>query len=155
MGFTGKSDEFLNRTITNIDFYPDLSLGVFQEVYRIPTSYTEDLVVSKISLSIAEINHSLSQKKIDWEAESFNALDETTSVEIGGINEAVLFYERAVYCKAKALCLMEYKSIAVRDVSAHIARDDDEHHATWIEESNAALRALLGEPPSRIYASLI
>ena len=50
MSFSGRDDSFNDRTIANDGFFPDVSLGEFQKLHRVPSNIADDAVERRADL---------------------------------------------------------------------------------------------------------
>ena len=149
MSFLGLPDEKVeNMPVENDGFFPDLSVGYIQEMYRIPSEFESGLVKNQLQLSIAWANSQL----VSWKAEQVEAGYETLkdvppADQIGGDTVKELHYRHAVCCHAKAELLPQYDSM-IRAKSASRANDveDVETQADkFMQNARIALAALQGK----------
>jgi len=145
MSFTGKSESFLNKTISNDGFFPDLNLGEFQKVYRVPAEYTQDLVEQKLRLSISDCNLQLAVQKVDWIQQGVTKLEDMDTA-IGGFPVMVEQYKSAVYSRAKGLLLMEFPTFNRREQAENEAKESPGNLQYYLAQSGRAVRRLLGLP---------
>jgi hypothetical protein len=154
-GWTGKSDSYLTTIVVNEAFYPDLSLGDLQRDYRIPAEYETETVQEHLRLAMMEINEALTEQQVIWIDAGAATLVAVAAPTMDSISTLIINYRRAVFCKAKALLLQQYASMAQRDVAENIGKDSMETQQHWQSESRAALRVLQGKTRSRLSAEAL
>lgn len=145
MSFTGKPQTFLDTTISNDGFFPDLNLGDFQRVYRIPAEYAQELVEQKVRLAISDCNLQLLVQKADWIAQGVLKLADIDEA-IGGIPVLVDQYKSAVFMRAKGLLLMEFPTINRREQAENEAKESEDNFQYYLAQSGRAIRRFLGVP---------
>ena len=148
MSFIGLTDEKVeNLNVENDGFFPDISVGYIQEMYRVPAEFESGLVRNQIQLSIAWANSQLVSWKAEQVAAGYETLKDITTGLIGGDTIKELHYRHAVCCHAKAQLLPQYESM-VRSKSASRAADveDVETQADkFMQNARIALAALQGK----------
>ncbi|GLS26163.1 head completion/stabilization protein [Marinibactrum halimedae] len=147
-GWTGKSDEYLNVDIHNDGFYPDLILGDFQRDYRIPSEFYQDTVTVHIELAMVEVNQELLQAKMEWTLRGAKQLSEVVGVVMDSENVLVMYYKRAVFCRAKALLLPQFATMTRTPNAEHAAIESEHNEAHWFNESQRWVRKILDKPGS-------
>lgn len=143
MSFTGKTETFLNTTLANDGFFPDLSLREFQEVYRVPAEFKQEMIESKLRAAVIECNGILQEKKTEWLV-SFTTLAGVSADEIGSKNILVEHYKAAVFCKAKAKLLREFATVNRRQEAENLAKESETAEDDYLTQANRAIRRLLG-----------
>jgi len=120
---------------TNVDvpgngYYPALSTAYFIEHYAIAQEYANksELLVEKLKRAQAEINQELASAVLTNGA-ALNA-------------QQVLFYNTAVYSKAKAKLLVSKLSSTHRENATAQSQSAIDNHDYWVNESINALRLL-------------
>lgn len=144
MSFTGKPETFLETTIENDGFFPDISLGEFQEVYRVPAEYKQELVEHHTRQAIDDCNQQLLIKKKEWLDAGFESLNEVSSAEIGSKNLKVEQYKRAVFNRAMGLMVLAFATLNRRSEAENLAKESDDTFQHYMAESGRAIRRLLG-----------
>ncbi|WP_020410999.1 head completion/stabilization protein [Hahella ganghwensis] len=145
MSFTGKTHSFLNVTLSNDGFFPDLSLGDFQRVYRIPAEYHADMVKEHLRLAMVAINVSLAERKDEWISGGFESLAAVSDQELDGQKLLVMHYQQAVYCRAKASLLQAFATMNRRESAENLAKEAPETEQKYLSLSVRAVRRLLGQ----------
>ena len=151
---SGRTETFLNSTIQNDGFFPDLKLGDFQLVYRVPTEYKQELIEHHIRLAIADCNLMLADKVQEWVLKGAVTLADTTEKMIGTKNVKVMQYERAVFCRAMALLVRAFATLNQRAEAENLAKEGDATMNDYFAQANRALRRLL-DKPENITAELL
>lgn len=153
MSFSGRDDAFDATEIANNGFFPALSLGDFNAMYRIDPSYSKELVVEALTLAVMRINTQLVDRMAEWQAAGADALEEVPQSGLGtgeGIKKMfVHHYKRAVYAMAKSKLIKEYATLTRREKAENTARESKETEDYYLAESKQALRVLLGKLTKR------
>ncbi len=144
MSFTGKPETFLNSTIANDGFFPNLSLGDFQVFYRLPVEFKQEVVEHHLRLAMVDCNAKLEDKKNEWVLLGACELAQADGREIGGKNILVEQYQRAVFCHAKATMLREFATVNRRQEAENLGKESAETHDDYFAQAKRAVRTLLG-----------
>lgn len=142
--FTGKTDEYLNTTLTNDSFFPDLSLGDFQRDYRTPAEFEQDTVERHLIDAAFEVNDELEDQRTEWMAAGTTELSQVGGDTIADQNELESLYFRAVYSRAKAELLQQLSSMYQQKDIEKVA-DTREPYELWMARSRRAIKKLLGK----------
>lgn len=140
-GFSGREPTFLYTTIANDGFYPDLSLGEFQKLHRIPSHYADEAIAHQVDLARGELNHQLAAQKILWTADSHTTLAE---VDLADSGNRARDYKAAIFYRAKALLLIDFQTMSRRESAEDQAKEADATNQRLLAESRKAVRRLLG-----------
>ncbi len=127
-----------NLAITNDGFFPDLSVEEFQTEHRVSSTYAEITINRRITSAAADINLVLSEFK-ERLLPDFQTLEDYQNAENIG---AVIQYQEAVFFRAKADLLIDYKTFSERDIAENIARDGEETRQQLLTLSNERLKTL-------------
>jgi hypothetical protein len=146
MSFTGKPENYLNKAIANEPFYPELDLGEFQRIYRLPTEYTQELVEQKLRMAVADCNALLIAKRAEWIGQGHFTLADVPGETFGGVATVIDQYKSAVYNRAKGLLLMEFPTFTRREQAENAAKDSAENFQYFLAQAGRALRRLIGVP---------
>lgn len=146
MSFTGKPQTFLDATVTNDGFYPDINLGDFQRVYRVPAEYKQELVEHHVRMAMADCNRALRSQKAIWLAAGYNSLLVVPSEQFGEVSELVTQYQRAVFCKAMGLLVRAFTTLNRREQAENLAKEGVDMVQDYFAESLHAIRRLKGIP---------
>ncbi|WP_140920173.1 head completion/stabilization protein [Limnobaculum xujianqingii] len=154
--FKADNMEYDNRVITNNGFWPDITVGDFQRKRTIPPDVNHLQVGDYLVNAIKEINKNLSDYTAQMKAKGFKTAAEVTGddgdpVMLGGENQLVIQYKKAVYARAKADLVPEYASLSRRE--AHIGQDSPQTKAQLLAESSFVLRSIKGL--SRVGVSIV
>ena len=145
MSFTGRDTTFLGQSVANDGFFPDLVLGEFQQLHRIPGHYADAAIEHQVDFARGEINSQLVARKTLWVSaghQSLLAVDETDG---GSRNRD---YLAAVYYRAKANLLADFQTMSRRDSAEDLAKESDAMYQRLMANSQKALRRLLGKTTS-------
>lgn len=143
MSFTGRDQTFLNKTLTNSEFYPDIKLSDFQEQYRIATSYSQSMVENTLKLAMIEINQRLDSQKQNWLA---NGLVELYQVPNQGIEDGAEFLYIAAVCHwAKAELMRQFATVTDRKTSDATSASAEENETYYRQRADQYVRQILGK----------
>lgn len=145
MSFSGRTDSFLASTIANDGFFPDLVLGDFQKLHRIPGHYADEAITHQVDLARGEINLALDAQKTLWLADGHTTLAEVDAADSGNRNRD---YLAAVFYRAKARLLQDFQTMSRKETAADIAKEGDNTFQLLMGTSQKAVRRLLGYPTS-------
>ena len=144
MSFTGKPETFLNTTLANDGFFPDVNLGDFQRLYRVPAEYKQALVEHHLRIAMADCNRSLATQKTLWVMAGHNSLAQVNDATLGGVNEMVTQYQRAVFCRGMGLLVRAFTSLNRREQAENLAKEGVDVVQDYFAESLHAVRRLKG-----------
>lgn len=146
MSFTGKPDAYLEATLLNDGFFPDISLGDFQRLYRVPAEYTQELVEHHLRLAITDCNDALAAQKVLWLEAGSATLAAVDTRAIGGKDVMVMQYNRAVFCRAMGLLVRAFTSLNRKAEAENLAKEGLDVSQDYFAQSKHAIRRLLGVP---------
>lgn len=141
MSFTGKTDAYLNTVIANNGFFPELNLGEFQRVYRVPAEYETELVIECIENARDTTNFILHIDQLVWQKKGATVLSEVELIR--PINLTAL-YEKAVFCLAKSELLKQFATIIRKAAAENLAKESEETRNYWVSLSRKATRRMMG-----------
>jgi hypothetical protein len=120
----------IDVTIEGNGYYPALSTAYFIEHYAIAQEYASksELLVEKLKRAQGEINQELASAVLT-NGEPLNT-------------QQVIFYNDAVYSKAKAKLLVSKLGSSHRDSASAQSQSAIDNHDHWVNESINALRLL-------------
>ena len=144
MSFTGKPQTFLATEIPNDGFFPNLSLGDLQMVYRIPAEYQQEMVATHLRLAMSDCNHLLAVRRQEWISLGFTTLQAVADAEQGLDVMFVHQYIRAVFMRAKGLMLMQFATLNRREQAENLAKESEETYQECLAQSGRAIRRLMG-----------
>lgn len=144
MSFTGKSQAFMDTSLVNDGFFPDISLGELQQVYRVPAEYKQELVEHHTRLAMADCNEQLAVKKAEWQLLGHESLADVSNQELGGQRAKVDQYKRAVFCRAMGLMVLAFATLNRREQAENLAKESPDTFQDYMAESGRAIRRLLG-----------
>jgi hypothetical protein len=156
MSFSGKPTSFVEQTIENDGFWPNLSLAEFQKQQRLPAEYLVELLTSALNISMAEVNTDLAGVKATLQAAGVSNLEAAAGVSTAsGLAYAhkVMLYKHAVYSRAKASALTQFATVNRRESAENTGKEAPERSETFLAFSQQAVRLLQGR--GRISAELL
>lgn len=130
--------------IVSDEFFPTVSVGDFQQLYRLH-EYTEDLIESELIQAVITINGQLETFKTQVISKGYSSLAERPSSTVNGEHRDCFLYQRAVMCLAKANVLKQYQTILTSDKAEHVAKTNDDTYGFWLAASQRALCQLQSE----------
>ncbi|PHN38603.1 head completion/stabilization protein [Pseudomonas sp. ICMP 564] len=152
MSFSGKPTTFVEQTIENDGFWPNLSLSEFQKEYRLPAEYLVELLGGDMTMAMIEVNTDLAKCKARWQAFGITNIEAADTVLLPERAFKVKLYKRAVYCRTKGNLLPQFATITRRESAENTGKEAPERAETFLAFSQQAVRALQGR--GRITASL-
>jgi hypothetical protein len=141
MSFSALTDQPSTVTLPGDGWYPDLSMGEFQRVYRLPAEYAEALVEDHLGLARLWAMRQLQGWRAAQEAAGFASLDAVPVFGMAG--EATRLFKRAVFCHAKALLLGQFATVERREAAREDAKegpDVADRFYAWAHDAIADLR---------------
>lgn len=144
MSFTGKPEAYLESTLENDGFFPDISLGEFQRLYRVPAEYLQELVEHHLRLAISDCNDALAEQQTIWIKHGAEQLEDVSDRAIGGKKVLVMQYNRAVYARAMGLLVRAYTSLNRKAEAEQLAKEGVDVTQDYFAQSKHALRRLRG-----------
>lgn len=133
MSFSAVPNIPSTATVAGDGWYPDVLVGDFQKLYRLPQEYAADLVADHLALAALWAQRQLGAWRQNQEASGHATL------EAVGQN-ATLLYRRAVFCHAKALLLGQFATVERRDAAKNDAKESPETAAmfyAWAQDAIA------------------
>jgi hypothetical protein len=156
MSFSGKPTTFVEQTIENDGFWPNLSVSEFQKGYRLPAEFLGDLLTDALAIAMVEVNKDLAAAKAALQDSGISNLASVAGVETPatwGFAHKAMLYKRAVYCRAKASALQQFATVTRRESAENTGKEAPEREDTFLAFSQSAVRALQGR--GRITAALL
>lgn len=145
MSFTGKSQTFLETTITNDGFFPDLVLGEFQRLYRVPAEHSPETVIHHLGVAIDNCNQVLAKQKELWVLAGASTLAGVPAELVGDVSALTLQYKRAVYCQAMGILVRAFATMNRKAEAENLAKEGERTEDDYYTQSNHAIRRLLGK----------
>lgn len=124
--FSGRTPQKIDLTIKQGGFFPDIAVGDFQELHRIPSDWREAAIKMTLVESVAFINDELSQARILCEKTNHKALSDIPTSTFDNEGELIWLYKSAVFHEAKARLLHQYATMNQRDRAEHKGRESEE-----------------------------
>ena len=153
MSFSGKPTTFVELTIENDGFWPDLSVSEFQKEQRLPAEYLLELLADALNTAMVEVNTDLAKCKSRWQANGVARVESADSTLLPERSFKVKLYKRAVYCRAKGNLLPQFATVTRRESAENTGKEAPERAETFLAFSQQAVRALQGR--GRITAALL
>ncbi|MDP9783480.1 head completion/stabilization protein [Pseudomonas fluorescens] len=153
MSFSGKPTTFVEQTIENDGFWPNLSVSEFQRGYRLPAEFLGDLLTDALAIAMAEVNTDLAKLQARWQATGVANVEAADPVLLPKPALKARLYKRAVYCRAKASALQQFATVTRRESAENAGKEVPEREDTFLAFSQSAVRALQGR--GRITAALL
>ncbi|SFX92671.1 MULTISPECIES: head completion/stabilization protein [unclassified Pseudomonas] len=156
MSFSGKPTTFVDQTIENDGFWPNLSVSEFQKGYRLPAEFLGDLLTDALTIAMVEVNEDLTAAKATLQDSGVSNLTAVAGVRTPagwGFAHKAMLYKRAVYCRAKASALQQFATVTRRESAENTGKEAPEREDTFLAFSQSAVRALQGR--GRITAALL
>ncbi|WP_176013065.1 head completion/stabilization protein [Victivallis sp. Marseille-Q1083] len=85
-------------------FWPTISGGKFRRLYRIPAELPNEIVIEQLRLAGLTVCRQLRRWR---ERQTAATMAEIAQDAVDGVGALTLYFERAVYCEAKAELLRE------------------------------------------------
>lgn len=146
-GFTGFADSIpAGTTVANAEFFPDIDLAKFQQEYRLPGEYRQEMLTSRMQLAMLWANSELAEWAVSQQAAGHASLAAVPGGDaIGGVSPLEIHYTRAVSCKAKAYLLQDYKTMMRKTDAASDAKEADDTEAKWHQFARNAINTMQGK----------
>jgi len=151
MSFNALTDQTSTATLAGDGWYPDIAVGEFQLMYRLPAEYAESLVEDHLGLARLWAVRQLQEWRAAQEMAGYLSLAEVPVAGLAG--EATRLFKRAVYCQAKALLLGQFATVERREAAKNDAKESPETADRFYAWAQDAIADLCGR--GRIVAELI
>lgn len=139
--FSGRTPQKLDIPVANNGFFPDLNLGELQEREVSSPSTRQEFMLRHLRHAMIECNRLLHNYWCQWDARGKTTLADVPCDTEG---ELVELYKDAVYARAKAKLVRHSPGVNRRDRQGETP-DTDDTEAALLEESEKAIRLILGE----------
>ncbi|EIY1687694.1 TPA: head completion/stabilization protein [Escherichia coli] len=149
--FNGKPIDYQDIAVTNDGFWPDLNVKDFQESRSIPADIATGTVADALLSAMAQVNNSLVERRQFWISQGFIHSSGISGPSYQQESHVVAQYRKAVFARAKADLMGEWKSVVRVKDDAQAAESDMQE--ALLAEANFALRSLKGL--SRVGVSII
>ena len=147
MSLTGKTALTTAAEIQNDGFWPQLQIGDLLSKYRIPSEYADNITETGLILAMIRVNEALQRVKAHIQADlafdTFADYLEAISTPMATSELLQIHYEHAVFSRAKAHLLQNFKTINRRDVAENEAKEAEQTEKYWLDESQASVASLL------------
>ncbi|MDF5893457.1 head completion/stabilization protein [Pseudomonas syringae pv. syringae] len=153
MSFSGKPTTFVEQTVENDGFWPDLSVSEFQKGYRLPAEYLVEMLAADLIMAMVEVNTDLAKLKARWQGAGVSNVESADTTVLPERTFQAATYKRAVYSRAKASLLTQFATVNRRESAENVGKELPERSETFLAFSQAAVRSLQGR--GRITAALL
>lgn len=140
--FSGNPIDYQDVPVTNDGFWPDLNVKDFQESRSIPADISPATVSDALVSAMAQVNNSLVIQRQRYIDNGFNRAADVPGPAYQGTNHVVAQYRKAVFARAKADLMGEWKSVVRVKDDAQASNEDTQD--SLLAEANFALRSLKG-----------
>lgn len=138
---TPPADDPAQDAIPNLAFWPAISLSAFRAGYRIDTTVDPAEARHALELAVREVNAEL----VIWkEAQGVATLADVPSPVYGDQTAHQATYLSAVYHRAKAQLVQDYRHYDTTNSGHDRADAMDEQADIYLARSRSAIRAILG-----------
>lgn len=147
MSLTGKPSLTTASPITNDGFWLDVSMADLMSKYRIPSEYADDTIKWGLSLAVIRINEKLARAKAEMISLGSDTFADYLSAHSTPVAEGELLqihYEAAVYSRAKALLLQQFKTMNRRTIAENEAKESEQTEQYWLDESQKSIASIMG-----------
>lgn len=131
-------------------FWPKISGEKFRRLYRIPAELPNETVCEQLRLAGLTVCRQLRRWRERQTAATMAEVEQETADGIGALT---LYFERAIYCEAKAELLRETMSVDRRKEAENVAKTGNETEEKYREFAADAIAMIIGN--NRIYVELI
>lgn len=127
--------------VSNNGFFPDIDINQFREVMRVEQPISNLRTKQAILDAIISVNN----ESKAWPAiQNYNSLKEVPSEQYGEVSQYEHHYQSAVFNKAKALLLENYRDFDSTKSGHERADQMEERVDDYLRRSRESIRALLG-----------
>ena len=127
--------------VSNNGFFPDIDITQFREVMRVEQPVSNQRTKQALLDAILSVNHELRA----WPAtQHYNVLTEVPSEQYGEVSQVTHHYQSAVFNKAKALLLENYRDFDSTKSGHERADQMEERVDDYLRRSRESIRRLLG-----------
>lgn len=145
MNWTGRAEIDTLDPITNDGFYPDLEVGEFVGIYRIPSEVKAITIINALKLAIVEINVQLKPFKALIATATLDDYCTAHPYNIGDESVLIAKYKEAVFCYAKSQLFEQIKSFVRKQEAENLAKEAPETREYWLNRSIQAVQFLFNE----------
>lgn len=145
-GFVANSPAPVEATISNIDFFPTISLEKCRASIRLDQNITEPRLRAALINAMQEVNADLASWRATQTAAGYAELDDVPADQIGGVSVKTNSYTRAVYCFAKAELIERYRDYDTTLSGNQRADELDPAVDDYRRQGIIAIRAIIGAP---------
>lgn len=143
MSFTGKPELTNSPDIVNDGFWPDVSMSLFLDRYRIPSEYAGETIKNGVVLAIMKINAALGPVKTAMQDLGFNSLAAYTAAnsdQIDGQEVLLTHYQHAVYSWAKGELLQQFATVNRKAEAENLAKESDETLQYYLDQAQTSIK---------------
>jgi hypothetical protein len=143
MSFTGRDQDYLDKTLTNNGFMPNIKLADFQEQYRVANEYAQSMVEQTLLLAMIEINTRLKAKQTIWMADGIADLQDVPNQPVE--NGLITLYLAAVMHWAKGELIRRYPTVTTRKTSDVTSKNSEKIEDWYRSGADQYVRQILGK----------
>ena len=137
MSFSAVSTGLSTLAVAGDGWWPDLPVADFQQTYRLPQEYADELFQDHLELAALWAQRQLEGWRQQQEAEGCAALADAP-------RGALRLYRRAVFCHAKALLLAQFATVERREAAKNDAKESPETYRQFYAWAQDAIADILG-----------
>lgn len=144
MSLTGKPELANAQPLSNDGFWPNLQLGDLLADYRIPSEYADGVIKTGLIMAMIRVNEQLAPVKqalLDLDYDTLAAYSTANTRLIAGVDIMLTQYKHAVFCRAKAGLLQQFKTMNRRPQAENEARESEQTEQYWLDESQGCIKA--------------
>ena len=146
MSLTGKPGLTTVADIANDGFWLDVSMAELMNRYRLPSEYADDTIKTGLTLAIIRVNEKLVRAKAAILLLGFATFADYVTANpkpLAGDDELNIDYKHAVYCRAKAFLLQQFKTMNRKAVAENEANESEETEEFWLDESKKSVAVIM------------
>lgn len=140
--FSGRTATYQDRVITNVEFWPDINAGEFEERRQIPASIANATVVAALLATISSVNRDLDAWVDIQCSKGYRTAADVPGPSCDGVNALTESYKKAVFARAKADLLPEFAAVGRRE--SHPGAESQETADGLRTEAVQVIRQILG-----------
>lgn len=143
MSWSGKEIDYTDLPIINGDpFWPDLNVGEFQRLRKLPVDLPPETATNALLATIAEVNGDLSSVVTLQKAKGHATARDVPGARAGDETQLTAQYKKAVYARAKADLMGEFQAIGRRETMPGLEGTDTRE--SLLAEATTVIRNMKG-----------
>ncbi|EAU0218269.1 head completion/stabilization protein [Salmonella enterica subsp. enterica] len=140
--FSGKTANYQDRVIKNVEFWPDINAGEFEERRQIPASIANATVVAALLAAIDSVNRDLDTWADIQCGKGYSTAADVPGPSCDGVNALTESYKKAVFARAKADLMPEFATVGRRET--HPGAESQETADGLRGEAAQVIRQIMG-----------